>query len=127
MCIRDRSHNHRIFWQHGGQTVHLGTVGLDRTGDAGELAGCVLHKHLRHWPLGNQRNNRSGEFIHFRRITLFEKVAVTFTPFAVTLGKSIQAVLADAVSVPEGVDEIHPFLRTILAYRTVKAFANPGE
>lgn len=71
--------------------------------------------------------NRSGEFIHFRRITLFEKVAVTFTPFAVTLGKSIQAVLADAVSVPEGVDEIHPFLRTILAYRTVKAFANPGE
>ena len=26
-----QSHNHRIFWQHGGQTVHLGTVGLDRT------------------------------------------------------------------------------------------------
>lgn len=82
-------HDYRVFREHGDQAVHLGTVGLDRAGNASDLAGGFLHKHLCHRTFWNQCNDRFGKFIHFHSIALLEEVAMEFAPFLVAFRKCV--------------------------------------
>ena len=120
-------HDNGIFRQHGSQTVHFSPVCFNGVRNAGELVCGLLHQQFCHLGAGNQCYGRLGKCVHLFGIALLENVAVPLAPFAVALCEGVQAVFSDTVRVPEGVGEVHPFLRTVLAYRTVKAFADAGE
>lgn len=52
---------------------------------------------------------------------------MALAPFAVTLSKGVQAVLTNTDRVPEGINEIDPFLSPIFTHGAVKALANTRE
>ena len=56
-----------------------------------------------------------------------EMVALAFAPLLLTLGECLFADAADAVTMPEGYDKIHPFLVTVRTLRTGEQFVHAGE
>lgn len=51
-------------------------------------------------------------------------VTGTGTPFPVSFREGVEALLPHTVHMPEGMSEVHPFLRPIVSYRAVKALTN---
>ena len=95
--------------------------------NAGKLVRSLLNQQLGGFRCRNQHHGRFGEGVNLFSLALLEDVAVPLAPLLVTLGKGVQTVLSDAVYMPEGIGEIYPLLRTVLANRAVKAFTDARE
>ena len=54
-------------------------------------------------------------------------VTFAFAPLLVTLGECLLADAADAVTVPEGHDKVHPFLVAVRTLRAGEQFAHAGK
>ena len=54
-------------------------------------------------------------------------VALAFAPFLVAIGECLLADTADAVTVPEGHDKVHPFLVAVGALRAGEQFVHAGK
>ena len=59
-------------------TIYLGTVGLARTGNAGELTVYLQHKHL--W---------LGKVIHLHHIVMLKDVVVAVALFTITFCEGV--------------------------------------
>ena len=62
-----------------------------------------------------------------QRLFCAEMITLALAPLLVTLGKRLRADVADAVTVPEGYDKVHPFLVTVSTLRTGEQFVHAGE
>ena len=75
----------------------------------------------------NQNSNVFCKGIRFLGIALLEKITMALAPFPVALRECVEALLPYTVHMPEGMDKVNSFLRSVVSGRTVEAFADFRE
>ena len=65
--------------------------------------------------------------VHIRRFEVAEMITLSLAPLAVTLRKSSLADQGDALTVPEGHEEIHSLLASVDTIRTGKHLVCPQK
>ena len=132
--LRSGSLTHAVHGSNGfvlrqlpGQTIHLSAQDSQRSLSRGQLLGSGGDDQLDIAVLGQGRNMPDAVDVQIRRFGVAEMITLPLAPLAVTLRESSLADQGDALTVPEGHDEIHSLLASVGTIRTGKYLVYPRK